>query len=182
MTLRVTLAPARGTRGAQRVPDEEIPQPRRAAWRASPPPGGASWTAQLDRCSIKQKRKNDQTVVPPGGGTVEDNGHPDQSIWGESVSTKPGVLHTADPTAFPEAAAAVRGTFGLERMIMVGDRGIITTARITDLRKMDGMAWITCLRYPAIKKLMAGDGPLQLSLFDEQDLAEITSPDFPSSG
>ena len=98
------------------------------------------------------------------------------------VSTKPGVLHTADPTAFPEAAAAVRGTFGLERMIMVGDRGIITTARITDLRKMDGMAWITCLRYPAIKKLMAGDGPLQLSLFDEQDLAEITSPDFPSSG
>ena len=43
-----------------------------------------SWTAQLDRCSIKQKRKNDQTVVPPGGGTVEDNGHPDKSIWGES--------------------------------------------------------------------------------------------------
>src|SRR6266702_7198544 len=46
----------------------------------SPPPG----KAQLDRCSIKQKRKNDQTVVPPGGGTVEDNSHPDQSIWGES--------------------------------------------------------------------------------------------------
>ena len=97
-----------------------------------------------------------------------------------AVAVFPG--NTADPTAFPEAAAAVRGTFGLERMIMVGDRGIITTARITDLRKMDGMAWITCLRYPAIKKLMAGDGPLQLSLFDEQDLAEITSPDFPSSG
>jgi putative transposase len=43
-----------------------------------------NWTAELDRCSIKQKRKNDQTVVPPCGGTVEDNGHPDQSIWGES--------------------------------------------------------------------------------------------------
>ena len=43
------------------------------------------------------------------------------------------------------------------------------------------MAWITCLRYPAIRA-DAGDGPLQLSLFDEQDLAEITSPDFPSSG
>ena len=84
MTLRVTLAPARGTRGAQRVPDEEIPQPRRAAWRAEPATRRGSWTAQLDRCSIKQKRKNDQTVVPPGGGTVEDNGHPDQSIWGES--------------------------------------------------------------------------------------------------
>ena len=62
---------------------------------------------------------------------------------------------------------------------MVGDRGMITTARIKDLRETDGMAWITCLRHPAIKKLMAGDGPLQLSLFDEQDLAEISSPDFP---
>ena len=62
---------------------------------------------------------------------------------------------------------------------MVGDRGMITSARIKDLRELDGMAWITCLRHPAIKKLMAGDGPLQLSLFDEQDLAEITSPDFP---
>ena len=64
-------------------------------------------------------------------------------------------------------------------MIMVGDRGMITSARITDLRELEGMAWITCLRHPAIKKLMAGDGPLQLSLFDEQDLAEISSPDFP---
>ena len=62
---------------------------------------------------------------------------------------------------------------------MVGDRGMITSARIKDLRELDGMAWITCLRHPAIKKLMADDGPLQLSLFDEQDLAEITSPDFP---
>jgi len=56
---------------------------------------------------------------------------------------------------------------------------MITPARIKDLRELEGMAWITCLRHPAIKKLMAGDGPLQLSLFDEQDLAEISSPDFP---
>ncbi len=86
---------------------------------------------------------------------------------------------TADPKAFPQAVDAVRGTFGLEKMIMVGDRGMITTARITDLRELEGMAWITCLRHPAIKKLMADDGPLQLSLFDQQDLAEISSPDFP---
>ena len=79
-----------------------------------------------------------------------------------AVRVFPG--NTADPAAFPEAVAAVRGTFGLEQMIMVGDRGMITTARITELRTMDGMAWITCLRHPAIKKLMADDGPLQLSL------------------
>src|SRR5450755_659458 len=65
------------------------------------------------------------------------------------------------------------------RRSVPGDRGMITSARIKDLQELEGMAWITCLRHPAIKKLMAGDGPLQLSLFDEQDLAEISSPDFP---
>ena len=94
-----------------------------------------------------------------------------------AVRVFPG--NTGDPKTFPEAVDAVRGTFGLRQMIMVGDRGMITSARIKDLRELEGMAWITCLRGPAIKKLMADDGPLQLSLFDEQDLAEITSPDFP---
>ena len=65
-------------------------------------------------------------------------------------------------------------------MIMVGDRGMITSARIADLRELPGMAWITCLRGPAIKKLMADGGPLQLSLFDEQDLAEIEFPGYPA--
>ena len=98
---------------------------------------------------------------------------------GRPVAVRVFAGNTADPKTFPEAVKVLRGTFGLEKMIMVGDRGMITTARIKDLREMEGMAWITCLRHPAIKKLMAGDGPLQLSLFDEQDLAEITSPDFP---
>jgi hypothetical protein len=69
---------------------------------------------------------------------------------------------------------------------MVGDRGMITSARIAALNQQedgtqrpDAYGWITALRAPAIKKLMADDGPLQLSLFDQQDLAEITSPDFP---
>ena len=91
-----------------------------------------------------------------------------------AVRVFPG--NTADPKAFPAAVDAVRTSFALQKVIMVGDRGMITSARITGLRKLEGMAWITCLRHPAIKKLMAGDGPLQLSLFDEQDLAEITSP------
>ena len=71
-------------------------------------------------------------------------------------------------------------------MVMVGDRGMITSARIGALNQLeDGTArpdpcsWITALRAPAIKKLMADDGPLQLSLSGQQDLAEITSPDFP---
>ncbi len=88
--------------------------------------------------------------------------------------------NTGDPAAFTEIAGVVKNTFGLKRMVMVGDRGMITSARIGALRELDeDYAWITALRAPAIKKLMADDGPLQLSLFDEQDLAEITSPDFP---
>jgi Transposase DDE domain len=98
---------------------------------------------------------------------------------GRPVAVRVFAGNTGDPKTFPEAVDAVRGTFALQRMIMVGDRGMITTARIKALRQLEGMAWITCLRGPAIKKLMAGGGPLQLSLFDEQDLAEITSPDFP---
>jgi len=94
--------------------------------------------------------------------------------------------NTGDPAAFTQIVTAARDTFGLRKMVMVGDRGMITSARIAALNQMeDGTArpdpyeWITALRAPAIKKLIADDGPLQLSLFDEQDLAEITSPDFP---
>jgi hypothetical protein len=98
---------------------------------------------------------------------------------GRPVAVRVFAGNTGDPKTFPEAVDAVRGTFGLQHMIMVGDRGMITSARITALRELEGMAWITCLRGPAIKKLMEDGGPLQLSLFDEQDLAEITSPDYP---
>ena len=87
---------------------------------------------------------------------------------------------TADPAAFTEIAGVVKDTFGLKRMVMVGDRGMITSARIEALKELDGKyGWITALRAPAVRRLAADDGPLQLSLFDEQDLAEITSEDFP---
>jgi hypothetical protein len=99
---------------------------------------------------------------------------------GRPVAVRVFEGNTADPSAFTAIAGVVRDTFGLRRMVMVGDRGMITGARIEALRELDGQyAWITALRAPAIRKLMADDGPLQLSLFDEQDLAEITSPDFP---
>src|SRR6185437_9717336 len=88
--------------------------------------------------------------------------------------------NTADPTAFTEILGVMHEDFQLRKMVMVGDRGMITSARIEALKELDGKyGWITALRAPAIRKLMAGGGPLQLSLFDEQDLAEITSPDFP---
>ena len=95
-----------------------------------------------------------------------------------AVRVLPG--NTGDPAAFTEIIKVVRDKFRLARMVMVGDRGMITSARIDALRELDeDYGWITALRGPAIKKLLADDGPLQLSLFDEQDLAEITSPDFP---
>jgi hypothetical protein len=100
---------------------------------------------------------------------------------GRPVAVRVFEGNTADPAAFTEIAGVVKNTFGLKQMVMVGDRGMITSARIDALKELDGKyAWITALRAPAIKKLMADDGPLQLSLFDEQDLAEITSEeDFP---
>jgi hypothetical protein len=63
---------------------------------------------------------------------------------------------------------------------MVGDRGMITAARIDALRRLDDpIGWVTALRAPAIKKLAADGGPLQMTLFDQQDLAEISHPDHP---
>jgi hypothetical protein len=103
-----------------------------------------------------------------------------------AVRVLPG--STGDPAAFTQIVQVVRDRFGLEKMVMVGDRGMITSARIAALNQLedgtprpdaDGYGWITALRAPAIRKLMADGGPLQLSLFDQQNLAEITSGDFP---
>ena len=94
--------------------------------------------------------------------------------------------NTGDPAAFTEIVTVVREKFGLTKMVMVGDRGMITSARIQALNQLedgtqreDAYGWITALRAPAIRKLMAGDGPLQMSLSGQQNLAEITSPDYP---
>ena len=99
---------------------------------------------------------------------------------GRPVAVRVFEGNTADPAAFTEILGAVHEDFQLRKMVMAGDRGMITTARIKALKELDDKyGWITALRAPAIRKLMAEDGPLQLSLFDEQDLAEITSGDFP---
>jgi hypothetical protein len=101
-----------------------------------------------------------------------------------AVRVVPG--DTADPDAFTEIVGDIRATFGIKQLVLVGDRGMITKARIDMLRKLNDDAdaptdfgWITALRAPAIAKLARDDGPLQMSLFDTQDLAEIAHPDFP---
>jgi hypothetical protein len=86
--------------------------------------------------------------------------------------------NTGDPATVSTALDRVRQDFGLKQVVVVGDRGMLTAARIEEDLKPRGLDWITSLRAPTIRMLWK-EGPLQLSLFDEQDLAEITSPDFP---
>ena len=97
---------------------------------------------------------------------------------GRPVSVEVFAGNTADPTAFISAVDKVRNRFGLREVVMVGDRGMITSARIDALRHLGGLDWVTSLRAPAVKAL-AESGVLQLSLFDEANLAEITHPDYP---
>jgi transposase len=85
--------------------------------------------------------------------------------------------NTADPSTLRAQVEKVKERFAISRMVLVGDRGMITSARIRDDLRPAGLDWITCLRAPAIQALARDDGPLQLSLFDERDLAEITAPD-----
>ncbi|HZM83412.1 MAG TPA: IS1634 family transposase [Candidatus Limnocylindrales bacterium] len=98
---------------------------------------------------------------------------------GRPVAVRVFAGNTADPAAFIEAVTVVKDRFGLTDLVMVGDCGMITNARIDALREHTQLGWLTCLRAPAIKILAADDGPLQMSLFDTQDLAEIVHPDYP---
>ena len=85
---------------------------------------------------------------------------------------------TADPATLTSQVTKLRQRFGLDHVVLVGDRGMITQARITEDLKAAGLDWITALRAPAIKALRDA-GALQMSLFDERDMAAITAPDFP---
>ena len=87
--------------------------------------------------------------------------------------------NTGDPTTLARQIDKLKRRFGLKRVVLVGDRGMITSARITEDLRPAGLDWLTALRAPAVQKLAAADGPLQLSLFDQRDMAEIESPDYP---
>jgi hypothetical protein len=99
---------------------------------------------------------------------------------GRPVAVRVFAGNTGDPAAFVDIVKVVRENFGLDQLVMVGDRGMITSARIDALREHPNntLGWITALPAPAIKKLVVA-GILQPTLFDEQDLAEITHPDYP---
>ncbi len=105
---------------------------------------------------------------------------------GRPVAVRVFAGNTADPTAFEAIVGQIRQKFGIQRLVLVGDRGMITSARIDALHKLNDnpdtatdYGWITALRAPAIATLAADDGPLQMSLFDTYDLAEISHPDYP---
>lgn len=86
----------------------------------------------------------------------------------------------ADAATLPSQITKIGQRFGIERVVLVGDRGMITKARIRqDLRDKDGLDWITALRAPQIRQLVVSER-LQLTLFDTQDMAEITHPDYPN--
>jgi hypothetical protein len=86
--------------------------------------------------------------------------------------------NTADPMTLATQINKLRQRFNLDHVVLVGDRGMITQARITEDIKSAGLDWISSLRAPAIRELVEG-GALQLSLFDQRDMASITAPDFP---
>jgi len=86
--------------------------------------------------------------------------------------------NTADPATVPDQIAKVRQQFALTRVVLVGDRGMLTQTRIDTLKEYPGLGWISALRSEAIRELI-DKGTLACSRFDQVNLAEITSPDFP---
>jgi transposase len=93
-----------------------------------------------------------------------------------AVDVYPG--NTGDPRTIPDQVAHLQTEFGLTRVVLVGDRGMLTETQLRTLRAHPGLGWISALRSPAIRALI-DEGTLPHSLFDERHLAEITSPDYP---
>ena len=86
--------------------------------------------------------------------------------------------NTSDSTTFMPAVHKLREDFGIERMVMVGDRGMVSQKAIAEMREMDGIGWITALKSASIRALVE-QGHLQMDLFDERNLLELSSPDYP---
>ena len=123
----------------------------------------------LQRGHSRDRRKDRPQIVY--GLLCDSDGRP------IAIEVFPG--NTGDPPTFTEMVKRARKRFGINRLVFVGDRGMITSARINeDLRGVEGLDWISALRTEGIRKLLEADA-IQLSLFEKQDLAEVTSADFP---
>jgi len=100
------------------------------------------------------------------------------SVTGIPIAIEVFEGNTADPKTLTAQITKLKDRFGLSRVAVVGDRGMLTSARIDDQLRPAALDWISALRAPQIKALVE-DGALQLSLFDQQNLVEITRPDYP---
>jgi hypothetical protein len=94
-----------------------------------------------------------------------------------ALSVYPG--NTGDPTTVPDQVEALRKRFAIGRFVLVGDRGMLTSAQIEKLRPLEGCGWISCLRSGDIRKLLESRGQTDTPLFDQKNLAELSHPDFP---
>lgn len=94
-----------------------------------------------------------------------------------AVEVYPG--DTGDPSTVADQGEKLRKGFGLSHLVLVGDRGMLTQTQIEKLREYSGLGWISALRFHAIRDLVE-NGHLRMSLFDQKDLAEIRSPEFPT--
>jgi len=97
---------------------------------------------------------------------------------GRPVATEVYAGNVGDPKTVPDQVETLRARFGVARVVLVGDRGLLTQTQIEHLKTYPGLGWISALRSPAIRALV-DSGALQLSLFDQQHLAEIASPAYP---
>jgi len=125
------------------------------------------------RCPLAQFGHNRDgkkgTVIIVYGLLTDQEGRP------VAVEVYPG--NTGDPSTVPHQVEKLRTRFGLDHVVLVGDRGMLTQTQIDTLKEYPGLGWISALRSRAIRTLVNG-GSLQMSLFDETDLAEIHAPEF----
>ena len=98
---------------------------------------------------------------------------------GRPVAVRVYAGNTADPATVPDQIQALRKAFGVGRFVIVGDRGMLTSAQIDKLREASGCGWISCLRSSDIRKLLESRDPSDAPLFTQNDLAELEHPDFP---
>lgn len=125
-------------------------------------------------CPLARRGKNRDGVKLPCivyGLLTDGDGRP------VAIRVYPG--NTGDPATVPDQINALRTEFAVGRLVIVGDRGMLTDAQIAKLRKQDDCGWISCLRSSDIRKLLETRDPSEAPLFTQRNLAEITHPDFP---